>query len=620
MRILKTIALLSTLLFCTVSGAAEKSLPIPPPQQVDNYYDVFAANLTATAISGRNYVSATTHFNDLPSDLQSGYDQTLIEAVAMRKRNLEIEYFGVDLDNDNGKMKSRLFCGQIFAFSAMDGATDWLDGMVCRINGRSLELQLPVSGGALIFDEAPDGIYGDCLTAGATRAAFADAHHIVIDGDFATSTIPSAYKIETRNNKTVIAPAKHFNSSWFDVDFEEIFAARKKWLDTHYVGDNPVLRRALSQLKNQLCSPQGDIHYRWTTPDRWPHRNMWLWDSVFHALALRHVDIDFAKDAIRAVFACQDEKGFIPHFATPDGRSNTTQPPVLGYGVSKIFEIDHDRRFLAEVYPKNRQFLDWCAANRDRDGDGLLEYFVDSRPSCRCGESGMDNSSRFDNSALLDAPDFNAFYARECLLMAQFAEELRLLDEAAMWRTRAARINRLMNEKLWDDEAGLYLDFDIENNCRSRILSSAGFLPLISGSPDANKVKKMVALLRDPAKFGTALPIPSIARDDDSFSTDMWRGPVWININFMIAEALKNYGETVLADEIEQKSCAVIEKYFRQYGTFFEYYDADDVTPPPLLARKGYNSPEEVFHQPLRDYGWTATLYLDNQLSRKRNN
>ena len=87
-----------------------------------------------------------------------------------------------------------------------------------------------------------------------------------------------------------------------------------------------------------------------------------------------------------------------------------------------------------------------------------------------------------------------------------------------------------------------------------------------------------------------------------------------------IAEALKNYGESAIADEIEQKSCAIIEKYFRQYGTFFEYYDADDSLPPIKLARKGYYSPDEVYHQALRDYGWTATLYIDNQLSRKRNN
>ncbi len=505
--------------------------------------------------------------------------------------------------------------GQLFAFSAADGETDWLDGFVGRVNGNMLEFKLPVDGGALLFDEKLDGVYGDCFTAGKTRGALADAHHLLIEGDFINAGISSAYKMETRGTRTVIAPAKYFDAAWFDADFETVFAARKKWLDAHYTGQDPVLRRAISQLKTQLCSPRGKISIRWTTPDRWPHRNMWLWDSVFHAMALRHLDLDFAKDAIRAVFLGQEENGFIPHFATPDGKSSVTQPPVLGYGIAKLLEKGDDIAFLAEVYPKNKKFLDWCAANRDQDGAGLLEWFIDGRPFCRCGESGMDNSSRFDASARLDAVDFNAFYARECKIMAQLAEKLHLSGDVHDWQQRADKVNQLMNERLWDDEAGLYVDYDIEKNCRTGILSSAGFLPLISGAPTAEMVEKMVKLLRDPEKFGTALPIPSIARDSACYSTDMWRGPVWININLMVADALKSYGQLELGNEIEKKTCAAIEKYFAQYATFFEYYDADDVLPPVKLARKGYNSPYEVYHQPLRDYGWTATLYADHRLS-----
>ena len=511
--------------------------------------------------------------------------------------------------------EENLHGGQIFAFSAADGKTDWLDGFVGRVNGRMLEMKLPTDGGALLFDENLDGIYGDCFTAGKTRGALADAYNLVIDGDFINAGISGAFHIETRKNRTVVAPAKHFDASLFDADFETIFAARKKWLDTHYTGNNPVLRRAISQLKTQLCSPCGNLTSRWTTPDRWPHRNMWLWDSVFHAMALRHIDLDFAKDAIRAVFLGQDEAGFIPHFATPDGKSAVTQPPVLGYGIAKILEKADDPDFLAEVYPKNKKFLDWCAANRDQDGGGLLEWFIDGRPFCRCGESGMDNSSRFDAAAHLDATDFNAFYARECQIMARFAQKLGTAEDAANWQMRADKVNALMNERLWDETQNLYVDYDIYKNCRSQVLSSAGFLPLISGAPTLDMAKKMATLLRDPQKFGTKLPIPSIARDSSCYSTDMWRGPVWININFMVADALKNYGLAEPGDEIVRKTRAAIEKYFHIYGTFFEYYDADDALPPVKLARKGYNSPFEVYHQPLRDYGWTATLYIDNSFS-----
>lgn len=501
--------------------------------------------------------------------------------------------------------------GELFAFSAVDGQTNWEKGLVGRVSGKALELKLPYDGGALLFDEEPDGIYGDCFVAGKTRAALADACTLLIDGDFLPIGLPSAYEVAVCGARAVLAPREVFDSKWLDDDFDKVFQARKRWLDGQNYGSNPVLRRALSQLKTQLCSPEGIIKRRWTTPDRWPHRRMWLWDSVFHALALRHVDADYAKDSIRAVFDGQLPNGFVPHMASPTDRSNVTQPPVLAYGIAKILEKDDDVSFLAELYPKNKAFLNWCAANRDKDGAGLLEWFIEGDKFCRCGESGMDNSCRFDAAVLFDAPDFNAFYAQECLLMADFAKRLSLTDDAAMWQSRLEKINRLMNERLWDDDAGLYVDYDIATGKRSPILSSAGFLPMLSGAPTADMVARMVTLIRDSQKFGTILPLPSVARDTPDYSCDMWRGPVWTNINMLVAEGLERYGYDDLASEIIAKTQAVIEKYFDQYGTFFEFYDADDVLPPCRLDRKGPNNIYGVFNQPLRDYGWTATLYID---------
>ena len=64
-------------------------------------------------------------------------------------------------------------------------------------------------------------------------------------------------------------------------------------------------------MKSQVYSPEGRIKHRWTTPDRWPHRGMWLWDSAFHAIGFRHVDVEVARDAISAVFDAQREGGFV---------------------------------------------------------------------------------------------------------------------------------------------------------------------------------------------------------------------------------------------------------------------------------------------------------------------
>jgi len=73
-----------------------------------------------------------------------------------------------------------------------------------------------------------------------------------------------------------------------------------------------------------------------------------------------------------------------------------------------------------------------------------------------------------------------------------------------------------------------------------------------------------------------------------------------------------------VAEEITAKTCHVIEKYFDRYGTFFEYYDALEQLPPIKLDRKGANDIFDVYRQPLRDYGWTATLYIDTCMKKKK--
>ena len=73
-------------------------------------------------------------------------------------------------------------------------------------------------------------------------------------------------------------------------------ADRRRWLEAQPFpaglspGQAHTLAKALSLMKTQVYTPEGRIQHRFTTPDRWPHHGMWLWDSVFHAIGWRHLD------------------------------------------------------------------------------------------------------------------------------------------------------------------------------------------------------------------------------------------------------------------------------------------------------------------------------------------
>ena len=94
----------------------------------------------------------------------------------------------------------------------------------------------------------------------------------------------------------------------------------------------------------------------------------------------------------------------------------------------------------------------------------------------------------------------------------------------------------------------------------------------------------------------------------------MWRGPVWVNYNYMISKGLTEYGYNQLSNEIEDKTIAFLNYWYLKKGTLFEFYDSENLKAPNELNRKGW--PFEPYNfeyrtQSIRDYGWSNTLLFD---------
>lgn len=424
--------------------------------------------------------------------------------------------------------------GQLLAFSGLDGETSFENGLVARTfaGGFGFDVKLPAE--TRISFKAPEScvLAGDFFllrsSAGSVKGAFADAFNLIVEGECEIGALPDGLEAKREGKRLIIASKGKLDARLFKASLDAIIEKRSEWLEARKAPSTmrpesaKAFCKALSQLKTQVYSPEGRIHSRWTTPDRWPHRKMWLWDSAFHAIGLRHIDPLLAKEALEAVFDVQREDGFIPHMASPAESSDVTQPPVLAFAASLVDEKLRSREWLSKLYPKLKAYLQWDIVNRDSDGAGLLEWFIESDPVCRSGESGADNASRFDGATQLDAPDFNAFIAQEFEIMAVFAGKLGLEADSAMWKGLALRFNKLMNERLWSEELGLYMDLDVAAGRHTDVMSFAAFLPLICGAPSKEQAAKLVAHLKNPETFGTPLPIPTIAKcQPRHYSKDM---------------------------------------------------------------------------------------------------
>lgn len=377
--------------------------------------------------------------------------------------------------------------------------------------------------------------------------------------------------------------------------------------------DDPALARAFykcaSVMKVNCCSPQDQIRFRWTTPDRWPHRHMWIWDSAFHAIGLRHISAEWAEDAIMAVLSKLRDNGFIPHTMTPDGSldSNTIQPPILAWGSWKVYETTGNRRFLEYVYPRIASMLRYDCDARDSDKNGLSEWEDGAA-------SGMDNSPRFDQP-VKDAVDLNCFIVNDMRNMARIAGELGYAEAAVEWLRLAEERAERINSLLWDEETRFYYD-NAPDGGLIRTKTESGFTPLLAGICDNARARHLVEHLTNPAEFWRAFPIPSVSADEPSFSDNMWRGPVWVNYNYLLVEALRNYGYMDIAARLRLRTLEEVTRWHEADGLIYEFFDSEAVTDPVFLHRKKLGGPQAKksaasLGTNICDYNFTASLYVD---------
>ncbi len=381
-------------------------------------------------------------------------------------------------------------------------------------------------------------------------------------------------------------------------------------------GIERTLYKCFSVLKSQVYSPEGMFKTRWTTPDRLPHKKLWLWDSVFHTFGNRYISVDLAYESIQAVLATQTENGFIPHMAAPpEERSGITQPPVVAWGLFELYMYSGDESYIRENYNSLKAYLTWNMKNRDINANNLFEWEVEKDSvTCRCGECGMDNSPRFDNVVAMDCIDFSCFMANEARAMAKIAGILGLQDEQEYWSELYGIIRNAINETLWDEEDKFYYDRILSNGKFKKVKAVSSFLPLFAGVCEKRHAEFLVKHLSDKNSFCTDFSVPSISVDDPTFGTDMWRGPVWVNYNYMLIKGLREYGYIGLADEIKEKTINAITFWYEHDGTVYEYYDALNRKSPRKLNRKGpciepYSF--EIRYQSIRDYGWTCSVFAD---------
>jgi glycogen debranching enzyme len=149
---------------------------------------------------------------------------------------------------------------------------------------------------------------------------------------------------------------------------------------------------------------------------------------------------------------------------------------------------------------------------------------------------------------------------------------------------------RLIRQQ-WDAEAGLF--WATRNGSRINVRTPFNLFPLITGRMPPEIAARLVAHLTDEREFWPRYPVPTVALNDPLFDPQqMWRGPTWANINYLLIEGLFRSGFPEVGRELRRRTLEMIAGQ----SDIYEYYHPQTGENPPDAATV---------------FGWSAALYID---------
>jgi len=329
------------------------------------------------------------------------------------------------------------------------------------------------------------------------------------------------------------------------------------------------------------------------TPSMIHYVGVWQWDAYFHALAYRHVEKNLAHDQIRIVLDHQREDGMIPDAIHDEGTvtrldfpvvADVTKPPLLAWAAYKLYELDGDREFQDEIYEPIVRWNNWWFEQNDLDGNGLCEY---QHPF----SSGLDDSPLWDDGMPVEAPDLNTYLYLQQEALAKIARVIGNEDDAEMWQRRADEMAQRMIDLSWDAKSGFF--WASRNGSRVNVRTPFNLFPLVTGQMPSDISDRLVAHLTDERQFWSRYPVPTVAMDDPKYDPfKMWRGPTWVNVNYLLIEGLQRSGYPALARELRRRTLDLI----CCHEDIYEYYHPVTGENPPNAASM---------------FGWSSAVFID---------
>jgi alpha,alpha-trehalase len=216
-------------------------------------------------------------------------------------------------------------------------------------------------------------------------------------------------------------------------------------------------------------------------------------------------------------------------------------------------------------------------------------------------ESGFDISFRFGPYGAA-----THHYAPVCLNSLLFKTETdleqisRLLgknSEAAEWHKLAEVRKQAVQKYLWDEQQGLFFDYNFEKGQRSNYRYATTFYPLWAGlasDAQARAVVKNLSVFDRPGGIATSV----------QQTQGQWDYPYgWAPIQLLAVEGMRRYGHNAEADRVSTEFLSTVLQNFERDKTIREKYN--------VVTKSSETDVKVGYAANVIGFGWTNATFLE---------
>ncbi|XP_067154548.1 mannosyl-oligosaccharide glucosidase [Apteryx mantelli] len=325
-----------------------------------------------------------------------------------------------------------------------------------------------------------------------------------------------------------------------------------------------------------------------------------LWDEGFHQLLLARWDPALSREVIAHWLDLMNAEGWIPREQILDDEarakvppefivqhSENANPPTLFLALQQLLGAA-PLPYLQRLFPRLRTWYDWYNTTqagplpytfrwRGRDRDP--ELFLNPKTLT----SGLDDYPRASHPSADERHlDLRCWMALASAVMGDMAERLGEPAEPYRHMQRELSDNGLLDRLHWAEHLGMFADYGNHSQAvgleREKVRAAPGQVPpaprlvrvvrkapelqfvgalgyvslfpflLQLLRPDSPRLPRVLAALRSEQHLWTPYGLRSLSRASPLYmrrntehDPPYWRGPVWVNINYLAVRALHHY-------------------------------------------------------------------------------